>query len=75
MFRQVVLGEQHLKVTVNIDDSTDYTIDLILQHPINPDTSTNQIFKTKVQRFVLSCFLIYFAILPKGFFNTMYHYH
>ncbi|XP_063693810.1 protein SGT1 homolog [Bolinopsis microptera] len=46
---QIVIGKQNLSVIVKIDDHAEYTIDTILQHPIDPDTSSHKIFKTKVE--------------------------
>ena len=45
---QVAIGDQNLSVSAQIDEHSEYTLDLVLQNPVNPETSTHKIYKTKV---------------------------
>ena len=46
---QVKIGRQNLAVQVQVDDNTDYTMDMILAHPVQEQCSSYKILKTKVE--------------------------
>lgn len=46
---EINIEEKKLAATVKVDANTDYTIDIVLQHPVKPETSDYKILKTKVE--------------------------